>query len=257
MSEKTMEVMPLIMQHCDCSFEDAESRYNSFKTNPNFIKTGVIVNRQDMDTGHVIPLVHENKAHLLTPFIDNSRVNGGQGYKRKAVWELDIPELPVPDEASVISKLNEMVKNLECLQYTLDVIKNLDLDDPVKDLLRQQTICLAVGKDSINSLPPPVIISHMVKEHLGYTPARISDNADIGELYKLIGRAVRAKYIERTGVVPKKRKYSDNQSVKETNDYKQTDKVWISEIIRDMCVEHKVYPRASASMARGEVPFQH
>lgn len=105
-----------------------------------------------------------------------------------------------------------------------------------------------VAADPADGEDKPLIVSHMIREHLGYFPAN-----GAGDLCKAIGRAARLETLRRTGAPPPKRSYLDeNGEERETNSYSRKEAHWLRGIVADECERLKLYPRPSVALARGE-----
>ena len=154
------------------------------------------------------------------------------------------------DSITRVKRLKCMQQMCHTLQETLALIKNMDCDDQTKDMLRQMTMQEIEPKSTAKKLPP-IIISHLVQEYLGYIPAKAAGKA-VSTLYVAIGTESRKEHLRLYGKPPGKRLYSFGNETKETNDYKSSDKGWIMDIVRVQCEKMKLYPRPKVSMARGE-----
>jgi hypothetical protein len=147
-----------------------------------------------------------------------------------------------------IPLIENIRSKIESYSSTITDINKMDCDDLMKDILRFET-AKAIG--CTKDYEPVVVIGNLVHEHLGYSPTVLSKDIS-SKLLMSIGRTAKLQYITRHGTPPKRRKYSSNGVVLETNNYCNSDRVWIDRIVREECVKIGVYPRPRASMARGE-----
>jgi hypothetical protein len=147
-----------------------------------------------------------------------------------------------------IPLIENIRSKIESYSKTVTDINKMDCDDLMKDILRYET-AKAIG--CTKDYEPVVVIGNLVHEHLGYSPTVLSRDIS-SQLLMSIGRTAKLQYMTRHGMPPKRRKYSSNGVVLETNNYSNADRVWIDRIVREECVKIGVYPRPRASMARGE-----
>lgn len=160
-------------------------------------------------------------------------------------------EQEAKDRAMRITSVQESIASLS---DTLRSIKALPVDDDVKDTLRGLAI-KAIAPDSAVSAAPPVVVSKMVREYLGYAPIVVyGGEHDVGHLYKSIGREARNQYIKLYGTEPKRRSYSEGGDIRETNNYSSNDRGWIAELVQEQCSLAGLYPRPRVLMSRGQDP---
>ena len=153
-----------------------------------------------------------------------------------------------------IQNIVAVQKISKSLQVTLEQITSMDCDEQAKDILRHMAL-RAVDPTAVTTIRQPAItISNLVREHLGYIPAKVNNGQDpTNKLYIEVGRRARLQYIRYHNKPPPKRLYTDESgNTKEINNYSAADKGWMMDIVSEQCAKLKVYPRPKVAMARGE-----
>lgn len=158
-------------------------------------------------------------------------------------------------QRSSLTRLTSFRERVSTYGSILKDIKQLDCEDAVKDVLRHEAQKV-LGAASQESKPvPPVVISTMVREHLGYTPTKLCDGVrGVGDLFKDIGKKAKLCYVAKYGHAPQRRKYSVGGRTLHTNHYSMADREWVRMLVKQTCAEAKLFPLPRVSMSRGETP---
>jgi hypothetical protein len=257
-----VNVLLYIDQLLNCGHEQAIVRYRSIFREPSFVKLKILTHQTI--NGELVPFVEQHELHLLKPYVCCIE---GEDEGKKETEEVEEEEETKNEivgsvfkrqrTTRVEDKLHELTNNVNNLASVLGNISKLDVEDSAKDILRTMAVGAVIGENKLKALSPPILISRMVHEHLGYMPVKVDDGTmHVSELFKAIGRIVRLVYIQKYGAPPNKRTYSDGNTVKETNDYMPKDKVWISALVAEQCQKYQVFPRPTVSLSRGEEVHQ-
>ena len=288
-------VMSLICQWRGCSMAEAVQLYTKLIRNPAIVALGVIYHRPCIDNPKImVPLVNRENIALIKPHFIKGTSDKSEDPSNPPVLQSLLtpssvkpvatrvakakPEVPKFEAPKVDVRVRKRKAELELCELENSItakrfdnlvfamnrlseinmsIARLDCDDDLKDKLRAQAAQAMpdLEDDRVEGKPPPIVISTMVREHLGYSPvSAYEDGRTAGDLYKSMGRQVKEMYVKMNGKHPKRRRYTENGTVKETNDYLGSDKGWIKEIVVKECALAGCHPRPRVQMVRGQDP---
>jgi hypothetical protein len=267
-NNNVLNVVELVSGWRKCSLEIARDIVDNSFRRPEFIKEGLIFHMQ-YGAHHNTPVVlKENVSRLMHMFggdiqppappkakEEEPRSKRARSPHSDSVHRrgLELEEAQLAADAMVVRQ-QHMQQCLAGLADQLQIIEHLGTDDDTKDMLRQLAIAAVSGVPPTQT-KPTLIVSHLVREHLGYSPrqAYLNEPDGVARLFKEIGRRVKEQYLQLHGVAPDRM----HQGVvgRETNCYPPSNKVWMTEIVAASCKEAACYPKPRVAMARGEKPF--
>lgn len=155
---------------------------------------------------------------------------------------------------STINEIKGIQAVTQQLVATIQHIKDSSLDARAKDVLIHLAMKRLDPSIPFTSLPPPITISGLVHEFLGYLPKKVGEQGfPVSKLFINIGRSARAEYLRIHGQFPPKKVTTiPSGEVVETNNYTSSDKGWLVDVVRTECANLDIHPRPTVAMARGE-----
>ena len=278
-----LNVLDLLMEWESCTREEASAIYSRVFKKPPICNSGFIYHRRNLNTGEFMPLTQREHAPTLKALFaaelsrkrkrasvvppvkavasvdtasGNQEVEQPQAKNPRSRYEAEIRETDISNKL-MSGRFESIRMGIKLMKETLHQIQGLNVDDETKDMLRDMAVRALRGTAHGEHVQPPIVMSRMVQEYLGYAPVTVYNNGEsVNELYKKIGRAVRERYISMHGSPPGQSVYSDNGVTKKINKYASADKGWIAEIVKIECTQAGCVPRPRVLIARGEQPAQ-
>jgi hypothetical protein len=243
-------VCEYIMKKCECNRTEAVSRYKTFVRDPRLVRMGIIIHDNKQE-----PYITEANSFLLDSFLIHKGEKGESVVcESQGIMEDEYEHVDKRAKTTVVSQQTQdqfdvFMEKVDNIKFTLSNIDELVVDDNVKKALRHMMVDIVIGKQHCAEVKHPVVISSMVREHLGYLPAKV----EASDLFKAIGRRARHGYRHRYNHDPPKMQVeSSGGQLRSINEYSYQDKAWIRDLVSEVCDESGIHPRPLVAIARGE-----
>jgi hypothetical protein len=286
-----VSVLDLLQKWLNCNLTTARAYYTERFRTQRLVASQIVFHRRNLETGEVFPVIRrsdiltlrshmdigaENRSAVHTTSTDpttRSCSNKGPSFsspplnqanthndekepatKRRKTMQADLDTVELQRKISD-ARFKLLEDNMQRMRESAMAISALKVDDETREMLRAMALRAMGGEMTPQDQAPPIIISHMVREHLGYMPATAyNGEATAKDLYMKIGKLVKMQFQQLNGKEPLRRTYIENGVVRETNKYAANDRGWIMEIVTSECTRAGCEPRPRVLMSRGLVP---